>query len=647
MGRSNSVRVLYYALVTSVVFLVTSVIFINTSQALTASYGAPYHGRLENGVPFPTQFPGYQLREENHTRTTPEVIGALLDAIEAVRTQFPDTCDVYLGDFTVGSGGSTSHHRSHQNGRDVDIGMYAKGNRPLNGFTPMNEDILDAPKTWCLVENIIRSQRVQYIFLDRRVQKVLYNYAVTLGYDQAYLDRVFGNVRGSLLQHVPNHYDHIHVRFFTPWSTLAAHIGGDEAEKNMVIDMAQQSYLPKKVNYYVNGSENSIDALARSFGVTRKDLCKWNQLGPSSPLIPGSCLVFFKRSFESEPVHLARSLQPGYIAEAPRIRTAALNTEVSQPTVTDADRSDSVAEPRQQDTVREKRAEKSVSADSGQTYIAQRGDTLEKIARRNNMDVQLLCQLNGVKKTAELKPGQTVKISVPKMLADAGPPPGKSSRKSSSSAICFASDPKKPDSPTAAYYTAGKRETLQSISRKSGISINVLCQLNGLKRDTSVKPGQKIKLTQANLPVKPSLGTAACSIKDSPGHQNASSAKGASQKDLKRKDSKQIESKAANKTAVKTTAAASKTQDKSKAVDSKSTAKTASVTKTVAKTSASSKDAVKKSAPQKTVSKEASTTNKVAPASAKKPADGKAAAVKPGQNKPGQPVGQLAKNSKK
>ncbi len=220
--------------------------------------------------------------------------------------------------FPAPSGGSAIHHRSHQNGRDVDVGMYAKGNRPLDTFVPMSEENLDAAKTWCLIENLIASQRVQYIFLDRRVQKVLYEYAVARGYDQAYLNRVFGNVRGSLIQHVPNHVDHMHVRFFTPWSTLAAHIGSDEAEKQAVIEVAQQSYLPKKVNYYVNGTEKGLDELARSFGVTQADLCRWNHMSPSSVLVPGSCLVFYKRSFESEPVLLARSLQPGFIAQAPR-----------------------------------------------------------------------------------------------------------------------------------------------------------------------------------------------------------------------------------------------------------------------------------------------------------------------------------------
>ena len=51
-----------------------------TASALTASFGQPYHGSLSNGVPFPRQFNGYMLRDEDHTYTTPEVVGAMLDA---------------------------------------------------------------------------------------------------------------------------------------------------------------------------------------------------------------------------------------------------------------------------------------------------------------------------------------------------------------------------------------------------------------------------------------------------------------------------------------------------------------------------------------------------------------------------------------
>lgn len=590
MGGARSRRALDYALVLTAVCVVSSLTFIQTCQALTASYGCPYKGHLENGVVFPNQFPGYHLRDESRSYTTPEVVGALLDAIEAVRTQFPDTCDLFLADFTCGSGGAAAHHRSHQNGRDVDIGLYAEGNQPLNTLVPMNRGNLDAAKTWCLIENLIASQRVQYIFLDRSVQKVLYDYAVTRGYDQAYLERVFGNVRGSLIQHIPNHVDHMHVRFFTPWSTLAAHIGADETDKQSVIEAAQQSYLPKKVNYYVNGSEKGLDELARSFGVTRGDLCRWNHISPSTVLVPGSCLVFFKRSFESEQVLLARSLQPGFIAQAPAVRMASLRTESEQKSVSDTATALSAddeidAEPVAKEN---KSGHTATSAPVFRTCKAKRGDTLEKIARRNRLDVKLLCQLNGINKAAPLKPGVTVKTGTAKVYASAGTVATDARRGgSSSSSICFASDSKKPGSPTAAYYTVNRGGNLRDVSRKTGIGLSSLCQLNGLSRNANLKPGQRIKLTQANLPVRPSLGSASCSIKDS-GKKPA--AVKPNKKSLKASEAK----------AKSTTSKPSAKGNSKSAGKEKGTAKPAAVAKGKVKPAASAKTAAKKAALKQT-----------------------------------------------
>ncbi len=661
MVGARTLRTLICTLVLTTVFVVSSLIFTLTCQALTVSYGRPYQGSLENGVIFPNQFPGYHLRDESRSYTTPEVVGALLDAIEAVRTQFPDTCDLFIADFTCAGGGSAIHHRSHQNGRDVDIGMYAKGNRPLDSLVPMSEENLDSAKTWCLIENLIASQRVQYIFLDRRVQKVLYQYAVTRGYDQAYLQRVFGNVRGCLIQHIPNHFDHMHVRFFTPWSTLAAHIGADELEKQAVIEIAQQSYLPKRVNYYVGGSEKGLAELANSFGVTSRDLCRWNHISPSSLLVPGSCLVFYKRSFESEPVLLARSLQPGFIAQAPPVRTASLEPEPEASSISDSTFS-ADAEP----VVKEKHSERPATSTSTlRTYKAIKGDTLDKIARRNKLDVKLLCRLNGIKKTAPLKRGQTVKTGGIKMYALAGeiatdaPTRGSSSsstgfasgpqhsgaptavyytmkkggtlqdvskktgvpvtslcrlnglgqdthlkpgrkiklaqadlksatnkgkRGSSSSSICFASDSKNPHSTTVAYYTVNNGGTLQDVSKKIGIPLSSLCQLNGLSRNARLKPGQRIKLTQANLPVKPSFGKASCSIKDS-----AKKPAAVKHDRSENKASKHREAKAARKPAAKS--GASKDSAVNKGHAKAASAKTASKKQAGKKTDKSGKPA--------------------------------------------------------
>jgi hypothetical protein len=66
----------------------------------------------------------------------------------------------------------------------------------------------------------------------------------------------------------------------------------------------------------------------------------------------------------------------------------------------------------------------------------------------------------------------------------------------------------------------------------------------------------------------------------------------------------------------------------------------------VKKNSVSAKDAAKKPAQQKAVSKEANKANKVVPAAAKKTSDAKSASSKPALKNSGQPVGQLAKNTK-
>ena len=106
------------------------------ASAITASIGQPYRGYLVNGIPFPSQFRGYQLREEERTYATPELIGAVLDAIERVGKKYPDTCDLYIGDISGPRGGRMSRHRSHENGRDIDLGMYARENRHAFGFCP-------------------------------------------------------------------------------------------------------------------------------------------------------------------------------------------------------------------------------------------------------------------------------------------------------------------------------------------------------------------------------------------------------------------------------------------------------------------------------------------------------------------------------
>ncbi len=447
------------------------------SQALTLSVGEPFRGSLVNGVPFPDQFPGYYLRDLERSYTTPELVGALLDAFERFGEQYPDSCEVFIGDFSQRNGGWLNRHRSHQNGRDVDIGMFARGNVPLDGFYPMNGENLDVAKTWCFVQSLLSTQRVEYIFLDRSIMSRLYAYALSQGVDPNYLDRVFlqpgWGGKGSIIQHASGHRDHMHVRFFTPWSTLAGQMKKFDPQKERMIETAQQTYLPKRVNYYVKGNENSLRSLAQSFGVREKDLGKWNGISGGECPRPGTCLVFYKRGFELEPVHIARSLQPHHIGEAGSAMLASVQMSssfgnASEPAVvrerqpapakeTPADREhEMVAKVRQpaaggqfEDNVRRKaqpapqreqtlvievaqreisrkeaaarkehdaaNVKKTAAAPAPEprvlTYTVRRGDTLARIARDNGLTVDALCRLNKMKKNEGLDPGDKLVVA--------------------------------------------------------------------------------------------------------------------------------------------------------------------------------------------------------------------------------------------
>ena len=237
--------------------------------------------------PFPTSFKAIICVIKNGPMRPRKPLASVLDAVDAVRAKYPDTCDLFIGDFSRVGGGGISMHRSHQNGRDADLGMYAKGNRTLDTFVPMNEEILNAAKTWCFIESLLRSQHIQYIFLDRRIQNQLREAALSQGVDPTYLDSLFANSRGSVFQHVRGHYDHMHVRFFTPWSTMAARASDVDEQKRTEIETAQQAYLPQKGELQRKGYGKWPGRVGSSFGVDQKDLCRWNQMHVNDALNSG------------------------------------------------------------------------------------------------------------------------------------------------------------------------------------------------------------------------------------------------------------------------------------------------------------------------------------------------------------------------
>ncbi|HSD25939.1 MAG TPA: penicillin-insensitive murein endopeptidase [Vicinamibacteria bacterium] len=179
------------------------------------SIGTPDAGLLLNPVPFP-EGSFWTVRDPRESWGTDETIGYVVTAIESVEARYPGSPRVVIGDLSNPNGGRLNRHRSHQTGRDADIGFYYRRGEVDTFVTARRKD-LDLPRTWALVRALLTDTDVDRIFVDRSIISVLYAHALKEGEDRGWLDDVFGRSGDKgLIQHVRRHKDHLHVRFYNP-----------------------------------------------------------------------------------------------------------------------------------------------------------------------------------------------------------------------------------------------------------------------------------------------------------------------------------------------------------------------------------------------------------------------------------------------
>ena len=179
--------------------------------------GSPGGAILLNAVSLPAG-PNWQVAPAADTWGTEETMAGIQTAVDKVHELFPDTQPVFIGDISYVDGGRMKRHESHQGGRDVDLGFYYKGGKP-RWFDVGTAANMDMPRNWALVRALVTCTDVEAIFLDTRIQKLLYNYALSISEDKDWLDRVFQFSRGyknAIISHIPLHRTHYHVRFYNP-----------------------------------------------------------------------------------------------------------------------------------------------------------------------------------------------------------------------------------------------------------------------------------------------------------------------------------------------------------------------------------------------------------------------------------------------
>jgi penicillin-insensitive murein endopeptidase len=195
------------------------------------SLNYPWDGQLERG---------YLLRESKLVRHLPQDVASrrfygtwqLAQLLErgAQRVSLRwRGARLTIGELSSRRGGDIDGHRSHESGRDADVGFFMKKNgQPYastsfipfdsngRGLAPNGSVRFDTARNWELVSKLVddRDARVQYIFVARGLRALLLREAVARKVSPAIIARA----SSVLVQpaHGNPHRSHFHVRIYCP-----------------------------------------------------------------------------------------------------------------------------------------------------------------------------------------------------------------------------------------------------------------------------------------------------------------------------------------------------------------------------------------------------------------------------------------------
>ncbi len=198
-------------------------VYLKRGSAASSSIGAPFRGRLVNGVQLHSG-PGYHVRCPAYAWGTNETIHSILNAIACFRAKHPDAPKVVIADISKRYGGKLKRHKSHRSGRDVDVGMFAVWGNSETDIPNHRPQDLNIPLTWDLIKCFVDTGKVKMIFLDYRMQRRFYFYLkkhpnlIPKGHT---LNELIEYPKGKhshtgLIRYEPGHRSHFHVRFVCP-----------------------------------------------------------------------------------------------------------------------------------------------------------------------------------------------------------------------------------------------------------------------------------------------------------------------------------------------------------------------------------------------------------------------------------------------
>ena len=224
-----------------------------------------------------------------------------------------------------------------------------------------------------------------------------------------------------------------------------------ETAVNMAEEIANQQTTTSSGDGYTVVNGDSLYAIARKTGTSIQDLLSLNGLNLNSIIHPGQVLALSSKSVSTETKQEE---------SAPKEETK--STETSTTTSTGS-------------------------------YTVVSGDGLYAIARKTGTSIQDLLSLNGLTLNSTIYPGQVLKLSSTSETS-ASEEASISTEETSSEETSTSSE----QATSTGSYTVVSGDGLYAIARKTGTSIQDLLSLNGLTLNSTIYPGQVLKLSSTS-----------------------------------------------------------------------------------------------------------------------------------------------------
>lgn len=226
--------------------------------------GTPNAGALVNGVPMPKSDKWF-VQDPSCAWGTQETVDAIARVIAKVAAEHPGAPPLAIGHISAKRGGHLSPHKSHQSGRDVDLGYYHSP--PKQYFIKGTEQNLDLERTYALIKTFVQETETDLILVDTAIQRLLVKYALSHGEDEAFVDQVF-QVRGKhprpYVRHARGHGNHVHVRF----SSSIAQTLGRRAETFLKRDKVAPPHVGQTYVMHKARSGDTLVMLAKHYATT-------------------------------------------------------------------------------------------------------------------------------------------------------------------------------------------------------------------------------------------------------------------------------------------------------------------------------------------------------------------------------------------